>query len=98
MTADKVARVLRVMIKLNEELDTQDFVESFFWMETDGKDAEIKFNIDGGGSVLLWDSADEDTSEWAETNGWLEDFEKFLREEAKNCLERAAEQLKHVKL
>lgn len=92
-----VTQALDIVAKLNEELETQDFAEAAFSVETDGREtAEIHFWAQGMGDQTIWDSRDDMRE--AVGVGKYEPLEEFLRKEAKERLLDAAKQHSYVKL
>lgn len=97
MGKDEVAKALNIVAKLNEELDTQDYVESSFWAETNGEEVFVKLHINSVGDVSLWDSF-EDGRPWSDDLDEPEDLEARLRRRAKEVFFEVVEQAKYVKL
>jgi hypothetical protein len=88
-TLNEIGFALGIVQKLNQELETQDFVEEQFTLTTNGSCMWVEFS-----GERIFDSHDEKEDEF----DILIELEKRLREEATKAAVDRIDSLKNVKL
>ena len=113
-TVENLDELIQLVVKLNKELDEQDYVEISFWLTSDGRHATVEF-VAGDLETKLWDSLEDDREEVPPSTEGASDLrpiefyakittptpeclEGFLRRRAQEVLGEVADQAGYVKL
>ena len=105
-TVENLTDLIQLVVKLNNELDEQDYVEISFWLTTDGDSAGVEL-VAGGLEAQLWDSRGDEREQLPPPPGRspnslippeYECLEGFLRRRAQEILGEIADQAGYVKL